>query len=103
VATGLCPPEATIKAVEQAIIEEDWLSAYVKDRCDTTDTRATELFRDVYWDYCAWCREDGNDPEGKGTFGSMLGERFEKRRGSSNKVTVFGLRLRNQPKEGQWS
>lgn len=90
---GLQPPEATRKAVENAMREEDWMSAYLQERTSGEDPGARELFRDVYWDYKSWCQEDDNEPVGKGLFGSLLSERFEKKRGGSNKVMVYGLRL----------
>lgn len=99
VETGLMLPEATVQAVEDARAEEDWLSAWILDRCSTEDPQAAELFRDVYDDYAAWCLADKNEPVGKNLFGSLLGERYTKKRGSSNKVTVYGLRLNTRPEQ----
>lgn len=98
VVTGLMLPEATVQAVEDARREEDWLSAWFQERAaDSPDS--TELFKDVYDDYVAWCLAEKDEPVGKNLFGSLLSEKYRKRRGSSNRVTVYGLRLNIRPEQ----
>jgi predicted nucleic acid-binding Zn-ribbon protein len=52
----------------------DKIGAWITERCEV-DPKAVTPFADLYADYEAWCREQGDEPMSKRRFGDRLSEK----------------------------
>jgi hypothetical protein len=71
---GLNPPPVVREATKEYQSEMDKIGAWITERCEV-DPKAVTPFADLYADYEAWCREQGDEPMSKRRFGDRLSEK----------------------------
>jgi putative DNA primase/helicase len=71
---GLNPPPIVREATKEYQSEMDKIGAWIAERCEV-DPKAVTPFADLYADYEAWCREQGDEPMPKRRFGDRLSEK----------------------------
>jgi putative DNA primase/helicase len=71
---GLNPPPIVREATKEYQSEMDKIGAWIAERCEV-DPKAVTPFADLYADYEAWCREQGDEPMLKRRFGDRLSEK----------------------------
>jgi putative DNA primase/helicase len=71
---GLNPPPIVREATKEYQSEMDKIGAWIAERCEV-DPKAVTPFADLYADYEAWCREQGDEPMSKRRFGDRLSEK----------------------------
>jgi putative DNA primase/helicase len=71
---GLNPPPVVREATKEYQSEMDKIGAWIAERCEV-DPKAVTPFADLYADYEAWCREQGDEPMSKRRFGDRLSEK----------------------------
>jgi hypothetical protein len=70
----LNPPPVVREATKEYQSEMDKIGAWITERCEV-DPKAVTPFADLYADYEAWCREQGDEPMSKRRFGDRLSEK----------------------------
>jgi putative DNA primase/helicase len=96
---GLNPPPVVREATKEYQSEMDKIGAWITERCEV-DPKAVTPFADLYADYEAWCREQGDEPMSKRRFGDRLSEKGfppATQRLSGGAKARKGLRLRPHP------
>jgi P4 family phage/plasmid primase-like protien len=93
----LTKPKCVVQATERYIASQDWLAAYLEDRCEMRDgytVGATELMID----YKAWAERQGEYVRKRNDLQSAMEARgFEKEKLRHNGVWIWrGLRFREE-------
>jgi hypothetical protein len=72
---GLEPPEKVRTRTARYRSDQDHLGAFLEQRCDTTDPRASIPVKDLRSAYETWCEEAQHEPLTKTVWGRSLSER----------------------------
>ena len=94
--SGLTDPPAVRDATDGYRAEMDVLAAFLAECC-VVHVSAKVPVKDIYGVYDKWCLENNERALKKREFNARLGERgFDKRPGTGNKTTWFGIGLGNE-------
>jgi putative DNA primase/helicase len=92
---GLDPPEAVRVRTERYRSDQDHLGAFLEQRCDTSDPRASTPVKDIREAYETWCEGGQLEPLSKTVWGRNLSERgFEP--DPANRHRRIGLKLKRE-------
>ncbi|MBT9156800.1 MAG: hypothetical protein DDT37_01790 [Firmicutes bacterium] len=92
---GLRMPEEVTSATQGYAAEMNTIKAFVEETCVAAcDARIT--LASLYFAYSSWCSSSGERPVSRKKLAGKLEELgYEKRRGSENKVFIFGIGLKD--------
>lgn len=89
---GLNPPDAVLERTEAYRTDSDPIAQFIAEECVTgpyVKVRAKALFEA----YATWAMRTGQPPMKQTEFGTRLGERFEKGRGTGGAIQYAGIGL----------
>lgn len=90
---GLNPPECVDDLTQDYLTEQDRVSQWIGDRCDTRDPNAVSTSTELYRDYRGWCAENGEHSTSQTMFGRNLAAKFRKIRLAGSRV-YCGIKIR---------
>ena len=93
---GLGAPQAVQDETATYREEEDRVAQFLGECCEVSNAVGNTVLKDVYASYCRWTEEAGGRAMNRNDFAADLrGHNIVVKNGSGNKVTCYGVRLRN--------
>ena len=90
---GLAQPDCVESLTQDYLTEQDRVSQWVADRCDTHDPDAVSTSTDMYHDYRCWCADNGERTMSQTMFGRNLASKFTRIRVNGSRV-YCGVKVR---------